>query len=392
MFDYDFSREIKLCAIYYVVTIAKSAIAVRGVLCCKDVEIIIFFLPYRILLTKSRSTSSLYQPIINKEPLPSKKTQVNNENQDKSNKSSLNKKPKLPTKPDFQFPMPPLRRVDKKQPAKNSNKTVELEEGIKLVTKESIENIRQSGGESFSFNFKKAELNVSSKPYLPQKKVISDAVDAIPVGVIKPITRKNEEKQSLSAKTQQQTTNKATSKKVVKAPGVGSDQSPRTTLNNLINLSKENTSAKDTSTPPAIAPKKEVLVIDKKPPPAPPSAVVETTNSNTVPPKVVTFADAIEVEKPPSPSKIVDEGIEDLEMMENNKSANYRESWKKHRDAENNTMVFNFLNTQKDVTHIENDGLDLSQRKKNKHHLNRIAKVRQRTFFVFSFLAQCSLG
>ena len=42
MFDYDFSREIKLCAIYYVVTIAKSAIAVRGVLCCKDVEIMIF--------------------------------------------------------------------------------------------------------------------------------------------------------------------------------------------------------------------------------------------------------------------------------------------------------------------------------------------------------------
>merc|ERR1719232_761875 len=37
-------------------------------------------------------------------------------------------------------------------------------------------------------------------------------------------------------------------------------------------------------------------------------------------------------------------------------------------------MVFNFLNTQKDVTHIENDGLDLSQRKKNKHHLNRLAK------------------
>ena len=260
------------------------------------------------------------------------------------------------------------------------------------MTKESIENIRQSGGESFSFNFKKAELNVSSKPYLPQKKVISDAVDAIPVGVIKPITRKNEEKQSSSANTQQQATNKTTSKKVVKAPGVGSDQSQRTTLNNLINLSKENTSAKDTSTPPAIAPKKEVLVIDKKPPPAPPSAIVETTNSNTVPPKVVTFADAIEVEKPPSPSKIVDEGIEDLEMMENNKSANYRESWKKHRDAENNTMVFNFLNTQKDVTHIENDGLDLSQRKKNKHHLNRLAKVSKRTFFVFSFLAQCSLG
>ena len=44
MFNYDFYREIKSYAIYYVVTMAKSAIAVRGVLCCKDVEMTIFFL------------------------------------------------------------------------------------------------------------------------------------------------------------------------------------------------------------------------------------------------------------------------------------------------------------------------------------------------------------
>ena len=118
--------------------------------------------------------------------------------------------------------------------------------------------------------------------------------------------------------------------------------------------------------------------------------------------KVVTFADTIEIEsnKPPSPSKIVDEGIVDpdnqgldqtmMNMMmmsgENNHKGSsnggtgtgndYRNNWKKQRDTENkNTMVFNFLNTQKDVTHIENDGLDLSQRKK-KNFFSK-AKVRQ---------------
>ena len=123
--------------------------------------------------------------------------------------------------------------------------------------------------------------------------------------------------------------------------------------------------------------------------------------------KVVTFADTIEIEttKPPSPSKIVDEGIvdpdqgdrENMIMMmstngdhkngssNNGNNANdYRNNWKKQRDTENkNTMVFNFLNTQKDVTHIENDGLDLSQRKK-KNFFSK-AKVRQ---FIWKYYFQ----
>ena len=110
--------------------------------------------------------------------------------------------------------------------------------------------------------------------------------------------------------------------------------------------------------------------------------------------KVVTFADTIEIEKPPSPSKIVDEGIvdpdqgENMMMMSDHKGGNdYRNNWKKQRDTENkNTMVFNFLNTQKDVTHIENDGLDLSQRKK-KNFFSK-AKVRQfiwKYYFPTSF-------
>merc|ERR1711899_166585 len=50
----------------------------------------------------------------------------------------------------------------------------------------------------------------------------------------------------------------------------------------------------------------------------------------------------------------------------------YRESWKARNKAEQqNTMVFNFVNTKRDVTHIENDGLDLSKRKGVKTQLSK---------------------
>jgi len=70
-----------------------------------------------------------------------------------------------------------------------------------------------------------------------------------------------------------------------------------------------------------------------------------------------------------------DEGIDYMdEDMDSNMKSHYRDSWKKRQEAETkNTMVFNFLNSQKDVTHIENDGLDLSKRKK-KRHLRQLAK------------------
>ena len=58
-----------------------------------------------------------------------------------------------------------------------------------------------------------------------------------------------------------------------------------------------------------------------------------------------------------------------------------RESWKKRNKAEQqNTMVFNFINDSRDVTHIENDGLDLSKRGgSKKSHMRQLAKVGQRS-------------
>ena len=48
-----------------------------------------------------------------------------------------------------------------------------------------------------------------------------------------------------------------------------------------------------------------------------------------------------------------------------NGEGSYRDSWKQ-RQEQQNTMVFNFSNTKRDVTHIENDGRDISRRPKSK--------------------------
>ena len=51
------------------------------------------------------------------------------------------------------------------------------------------------------------------------------------------------------------------------------------------------------------------------------------------------------------------------DVTDNNKNNNYREAWKSRAEVQN-TLVFNFVNSKKDVSHIENDGLDLTKRTK----------------------------
>ena len=41
----------------------------------------------------------------------------------------------------------------------------------------------------------------------------------------------------------------------------------------------------------------------------------------------------------------------------------YRDNWKARNESQN-TLIFNFVNSKKDLSHIENDGLDLSKRTK----------------------------
>jgi len=52
---------------------------------------------------------------------------------------------------------------------------------------------------------------------------------------------------------------------------------------------------------------------------------------------------------------------------------------KKASEPVSNSMVFNFVNSDKDVDHIENDGLDMSKRRNLKN-----SKVRK--FFIFRFV------
>ena len=54
-------------------------------------------------------------------------------------------------------------------------------------------------------------------------------------------------------------------------------------------------------------------------------------------------------------------------------SSSYREAWKASK-SEQNSLVFNFVGAKKDVSHIENDGLDLSSRAKSQGKVRIITK------------------
>jgi len=69
------------------------------------------------------------------------------------------------------------------------------------------------------------------------------------------------------------------------------------------------------------------------------------------------------------------------DSQQNNNSNNFRDNLKSQRNkkkvdqTQQHTMVFNFVNSSRDVTHIENDGLDLSKRGgSKKSHIKQLAK------------------
>lgn len=319
-------------------------------------------------------------------------------------------KPALPAKPDKvdlkkktpTRPTPMIKSLDHGGglQAKHSSKAdqaIEIEEGIKIVSKDSINKIRSSG-ESFSFNFhKKTEEKSSCKPgYLPKAKAASENSDKVPVGVIKPITRNAKETSRLNKTVQQapdatslnsssiskpeQKLQKTVPPTVQAPPPTLSStlsqpkqqraESPTTTLNNLINLTKQTKNNETTGSSEKENRKKEVVILPDK-------SILKSNNKSH---KVVTFAqDNLKKSKSKvdnSASSTTDEGIDkDIAVAElesnidtvmkcnNNKVDNRESSWKTKTESKN-TIVFNFLNSQKDVTHIENDGLDLSKRKK----------------------------
>ena len=334
-------------------------------------------------------------------------------------------KPALPAKPDKvdlkkKTPTRPpmIKSLDRGGlQAKHSSKAeaIEIEEGIKIVSKDSINKIRSSG-ESFSFNFHKKEEKSSKPGYLPKAKAASENSDKVPVGVIKPITRNAKETSSLSQTVQQapdatslsssisNMVKKQPEQKLQKTvptvpppPTLSSTlsqpaaatlhkqqqraESPTTTLNNLINLTKQ-TKNNETTLSEKENRKKEVVILPDK-------SILKSNNKSH---KVVTFAQDLKKRSKVdnSASSTTDEGIDkdiavaelesniDVMKCNNNNKVDNRDpsnesSWKTKTESKN-TIVFNFLNSQKDVTHIENDGLDLSKRKK-KQQLAKVSKL-----------------
>ena len=55
-------------------------------------------------------------------------------------------------------------------------------------------------------------------------------------------------------------------------------------------------------------------------------------------------------------------------------SSSYREAWKASKDQQN-SLVFNFVGAKKDVSHIENDGLDLSSRAKSQGKVRKFKSL-----------------
>ena len=248
------------------------------------------------------------------------------------------------------FEVPPLRHIDKnhrqdwKQTTPVSSKTngssngtaIDIEEGIKIVSKDSIDKIRQASGESFNFNFKKKQPAMATKPYLPLKQQAPappppqqqpptttqpvpptpppkiDTTDTsglrdppatpVPVGIIKPISRpvkdepihnKKQQQVEVQQKSRQNeaATESATAAVVPPIPPPTTNkqttkpraESPTTTLNNLINLTKQNNATNNTKnnlnsssnvnkleSSSTHGLKKEVILIDKKPLPTKP--------------------------------------------------------------------------------------------------------------------------
>ena len=66
-------------------------------------------------------------------------------------------------------------------------------------------------------------------------------------------------------------------------------------------------------------------------------------------------------------------------------SSSYREAWKASKEQQN-SLVFNFVGAKKDVSHIENDGLDLSSRAKSQ------GKVRIASIKIISLKGICTVS
>lgn len=306
----------------------------------------------------------------------------------------------------------------------NSEKETEKgtdDKGTKRITSASIENIRNSGNVvNFVFNDKSSGV----KTHLPAG--ASDSAKSSPpkqVGVIRPISRDSDavkrpgldlsNHSDLKLKKDELKENKSSPIHVKKNNKVSgskqnNDEKKKETL--IIEKDpvfvpveswKENTQSKNyinkkihsenipAAPPPSHTDAPPVILNSVKSPPSVPprngsklehqetSATTSTpsTTSTTSSQSRKYFDSNIEplVPPPPSPGQTSEElvrsdakAVTDRDKSTDviDKAPSYRDSWKSRSDQQNNSFVFNFVNSKKDVSHIENDGLDLTKRSK----------------------------
>lgn len=308
------------------------------------------------------------------------------------------------------------------QADQTQNDSLEDEEGIKRISQASIQNIRNDGN---VVNFIFDDKSPGVKSYLPGSSP-PDSKNSPPkqVGVIRPISRDNDpgyKAQELHSQGDFKLARDAFSDKNSKGSSMhvsnlnkinnnkAEEQEKTRHMKETLIIEKdpvfvpveswiENTQNKKPqskkihsekhkeiiSSPPVIVsaptPSERTSppsVISKSPPTVPPrnGSKLEHTGS---PPKRQAqqkyFDSNIETSVPPisnakSDIVAVKEDITNVHAVNGDVTDkvgggnSYRDNWKA-RNEQQNTLVFNFTNSKKDVSHIENDGLDLSKRKK----------------------------
>ncbi|TRY62873.1 hypothetical protein TCAL_15202 [Tigriopus californicus] len=269
------------------------------------------------------------------------------------------------------------------------------EEGIKRISNDSITKIRE-GGSSVSFNFSKPTGMAMASPtsrttpptYLPYDKE-NNAMKQ--VGVIRPMTRSlgqadprgplinNKLERNKEALIQPSAVPSFQEKEIILIPKdeLRAPILPKKSWNSVADKNQRNSSHLLTSNgpPPSVVKpswikKSQVEDTDtqKKTPStgdslalAKPAAVNEEviakSESSGGGKKAQTGPMKADLaEKPSSPAA-------PLIASQVGRNNNYRDDWKK-RNEQKNTIVFNFVHTEKDVTHIDNDGRDISNRRK----------------------------
>jgi len=250
-----------------------------------------------------------------------------------------------------------------------------IEDGIKKISLASIENIRKDAHVE-SFNFPSA----ARKSHLPGGQEGSPSNRSVAKEPTDNLHPKPTSPAWTNGKEPNQAVGKQTTEDVPftnRDPGRDSAETKSSTPSNkqvgvikpitreteavILNPTLANNNYKDTNKQLLVdRPSEDKSWFSPVPPQIPPRNGSKLEFSASPPkPKEKYFDSNIEAE--PSPPSVRREPAAEATNADVTDKSGYRESWKARQDKQN-TLVFNFINSKKDVSHIENDGLDISKR------------------------------